>query len=101
MSNLMDVSMKDLRDELGRRELSSLSKAMYQQPVETVEEYRTIKKNARVYSSVFARSEDPISKGLKVALLFHFFDAAQAQQDTVKMHSYKSALDKEFAAYVC
>ena len=95
--SMMDVTMQELRDELGRREMSVLSEALYQYPIGTVEEYKVIQKDSQAYATVFRGTTDPLGKGRRVALLFRLFDKAQEQKEDEKASAYKSKLDQEFA----
>jgi len=97
MIQIKDVSMKTLLDELGRREMSATAMALFQRPVETVEEYLGLKQKARTYSRVFASQSDSAEKGLLVTLLFREFDTAVADGDEIKVAHFKSKLDSEFA----
>ena len=74
-----------------------VSETLYQYPIETVEEYKAIRKDAQAYATVFRGVDDPQGKGRRVALLFRLFDKAQAQKESEKAEAYKLKLDKEFA----
>ena len=95
--NMMDVTTQELRDELGRRELSMMSEVLYQYPIETVDEYKAIRKDSQAYATVFRGTADPQGKGRRVALLFRLFDRAQEQKEVEKADAYKRKLDQEFA----
>jgi len=93
MGKLKDVETRVLRDELERRELSSISEALYQKPVE-VEDYNVVRKHVRTYMILFRRLADPLSKARRVALLFWLLDG---EKDSEKASVYKHKLDQEFS----
>lgn len=93
MGTLKDVTTKVLKDELERRELSSISEALYQKPV-GVEDYNVVRKHVRTYMLLFHRLADPLSKARRVALLFWLLDG---EKDSEKASAYKRKLDQEFA----
>ena len=93
MGTLKDVTTKILKDELERRELSSISEALYKKPVE-VEDYNIVRKYVRTYTVLFCKLADPLSKARRVALLFWLLDS---EKDSEKANDYKHKLDQEFA----
>jgi len=94
MGKLKDVTTKVLRDELERRELSSISEALYKKPLEAEGDYNIVRKYVRTYLVLFRMLADPLAKARRVALLFWLMDS---EQDSEQASVYKRKLDQEFS----